>query len=268
MAGEARTDNFMLGTATLCLGPMASLMALGTDQSVGLIKNVQVAGEPVNTELTQGVKNSLVYSILTGSPVSIKGEVYEYSLKNLMYSASLDGSTLTAFVNAATTVNAAYAAPVGPALLGAVALTVASATGLAVGDSITVRVGAKDQVFARRIVSIAALVLTLDYGFPVAIPVGAPVTKVAVAALGSQDEPPFLAAKIIGELANGRIAHILVPKVKIVSGLNLSFQTGDFQNMPWELKMYDQLLSDPFYADFATASPQGTPTKAKLAMQG
>lgn len=266
MAGEAKTDNFMLGTATLCVGPMASLMALGTAESVGLVKNVLARSEPAMTDLTQGVKNSLVYSVMTGNPLTITGEVYEYSLRNLIYSSSLDGSVLTAFTAAATTVATAVVAPVNPAILGAVALPVTLATGIVAGDRVAVQSGARDQVFVRRVVSVATNTLTLDYGFPIAIPIGAAVTKVAETALGSQDEPPYLAAKLIGELANGKAVHILIPKVKIVSGLNLAFQTGDFQNMPWELRVYDQLPTDPFYADFATASPQGRMAKAKLSM--
>lgn len=268
MAGEARTDNFMLGTATLCVGPMASLMALGVDQSVGLIKNVLARSEPTSTDLTQGVRNSLVYTVLTGNPLTITGEVYEYSAKNLAYSASLDGSVLEEFVGAETTVKTAYIAPVDPALLGAVTLEVTSPTDLEAGDYILVQAGVADQVFARRIVSKAADVLTLNYGFPVAVGVGAKVSKVAMTALGSQDEPPFLAAKLIGELANKKKVHILIPKVKIVSGLNLSFQTGDYQNMPWELRVFDQLPGDPFYNEFAALSPQGTLAKAMLNMVG
>lgn len=268
MAGEAKTDNFMLGTATLCVGPMAQLMALGVRESVGLAKNILLRSEVTSADLTQGVRNSLVYTMMTGNTLTLTGEVYEYSAKNLAYSASLDGSVLEEFVAAATTVKTIYAAPVAPALLGAPTLELTSPTGLAEGDSILVQAGAKDQVFARKIVSIASDVATLDYGLPVAVAVGAKVTKVAVTALGSQDEPPFLAAKLIGELANGKPVHILIPKIKIVSGVNLSFQTGDYQNMPWELKVFDQLPSDPFYEDFATASPKGTLAKAKLAMVG
>lgn len=264
MAGEARSDNFMLGTATLMLGPLARLMALGLDDSVGLVKNVKLMTEPANAELTQGVRNSLVYTVMTGNPTTMSGEVYEYSLKNLMYSASLDGSAFSLAVAAATTVATAYVAPTNPAILGAVTLPVTSAAGIAAGDSIAVQSGARDQVFTRRVVSLASNTLTLDYGFPVAIAIGAPVKKVTVAAIGTQDEPPFLAAKLIGELANGTVMTVLIPKVKITSGLNLAFQTDNFQNMPWEIKVYDQLPSDPFYADFATASPGGRPAKAKM----
>lgn len=266
MAGEAKTDNFMLGTATLSLGPVANLMALGVAESVGLVKNIRATSTPAQAELTQGVRNSLVYSVMTGNPLSLAGEVYEYSLRNLVYSASLDGSVLTPFTAGATTVGTAITAPVDPALLGATALTLASATNFAAGDSIAVQVGAKDQVFVRKITALASANATLDYGFPVAIPAGSPVTKVQSTTLGAHDEPPYLSGKLVGELANGKPVTILIPKLKIVSGLNLAFQTDNFQNMPWEIRVYDLLPSDPFYADFATASPQGRPAKAKLAM--
>lgn len=266
MAGEARTDNFMLGTATLMLGPLARLMALGVDDSVGLVKNVKLMGEPTNAELTQGVRNSLVHSTMTGNPLSITAEVYEYSLKNLMYSASLDGGSLVVPADASTTTGAPYVAPTNPAILGANSITLTDAANYAAGETILIQSGQRDQIFARRVVSKASNVVTMDYGLPVAVANGSPVKKVTQVAIGTQDEPPYLAAKLIGELANGKQVTILIPKVKVSSGLNLAFQTDNYQNMGWELKVFDQIVSDPFYGDFAAASVGGRMAKAKLIM--
>ena len=45
MAGEAKTDSFMLGAATVMIGAMADLYDLNpTDHSIGLVKNFSTLG--------------------------------------------------------------------------------------------------------------------------------------------------------------------------------------------------------------------------------
>lgn len=266
MAGEAKTDNFMLGTCTLMLGPLASLMALNVDDhSVGLVKEMAFKSTPAFTELTQGVKNSLVYSVMTGNDLAVDGQMFEYTTRNLAYAASLDGSTF-ADANFSSTVNAAYSAPVGPAILGAPTVTLASVVGLVAGMFLAFRMGTKDNVQVRKIVSIAGSVVTLNYGLPKAMAVGVPVTANVFMPMGGTDDQPFLSAKLVGQLANGRVVTILLPKVRLTAGLNVAFQTGDFQSMPVSLRIYDQLPTDPFYVDYATATPQGGLAKASLSM--
>lgn len=265
MAGEAKSNAFMLGTATVMLGALADLMTLDESHSIGLVKNVIVKTTPGFTDLTQGVKNSLVYSVMTSNESSVTGEVYEYTSKNLSYAAGLDGSTITS-TPTKSTVKTAVAAPVGPSTEGAKALPLEAVEGFAAGDTVFVNIAGSENIMIRKIdaLDVATKTLTLDKGLPFALPIGTVVTKVNVIALGSTDDQPFLACKIVGKLANGDPIAILIPKVRYASGLSLGFQTENFDNMPLELKVFDLVGTDPFYQMFQKVGPSQKPAKAML----
>jgi hypothetical protein len=90
MAGEAKTNNFMLGTATVMLGPMDDVFDLTpANHSIGLVKNFQLQSQPTFADLTQGIKNTQVYSVHTGNDVRASMEVYEFTAQNLSYALGL-----------------------------------------------------------------------------------------------------------------------------------------------------------------------------------
>lgn len=249
MAGEALTSKFMLGTATLMLGPVADLDILNpTTHSVGLAKNVTMKTTPGFTELTQGVKNNVVFSVQTSNKVMVSAEVYEYTSKNLAYSVGLDGSTFVA-----STVESTVLTPMSLTLgITGTSLVLAASggTSFTAGDDITIQVGTSDQIYARKIVSKSTDTLTLNLGVPVAVPAGAVVKKVNVISVGSKVDQPFLAAKIVGTIADGSEIIILIPKVRITSGASLAFKTDGYDNVPMELTVYDLVATDPQYANF------------------
>jgi hypothetical protein len=269
MAGEAKTTAFMLGTATIMLGAMADLMSLNDNHSVGLVKNVTVKTTPGFTELTQGVKNSPVFSVQTQNDSDVTGEMYEYTSKNLSYSAGLDGSSVKA-TTVKNTVKTAVVAPVDPAPLGAAAIPMDDTAGFAAGDTVFVTPPGTENVMVRNIANIdaATKTLTLNLGLPFAVPVGTVIQKVNVVPVGSTDDQPYLAAKIVGKLANGDMVAILLPKVRITSGLSLAFKTDNFDNMPLQLKVYEQVASDPYYQMFQKVGPMQKPAKAMLLAAG
>lgn len=264
MAGEARSESFMLGTATVMVGPMADLMNLNTAHSVGLVKNITMKTTPAFTDLTQGVKNTLVYSVMTANDVAVTGEMYEYTGQNLTYAAGLNGSAIKAS-SVTTTVATAIAAPIAPAsTVATVSVKVGDGSKFAAGQNVLVQVGSNDQVFPRKILSIAVDVLTLDSGFPVGIPLGSTVTFVNMVAIGSQADQPYLAAKIVGTMANGDEIVILLPKIRFASGISVAFKTDNYDFMPLEMKVFDLVSTDPFYTPFQTVGPEGAPAKAAL----
>lgn len=248
MAGEALTSKFMLGTATLMLGPVADLFDLNVaEHSVGLAKNVTMKSTPGFIELTQGVKNNTVYSVMNSNKVMVNAEVYEYTSKNIAYSLGLDGSSLVP-TTISTTVDTQM-----DLTLGATdeAILVAATTGWAVNDWMMIQVGNEDQVFLRKVVSIQAdTSLTTDAGLPVALPVGTTVKKSNIIGVGSKADQPYLAAKIVGTIADGSEIAILIPKVRITSGASLAFKTDAYDNIPLELTVYDLVATDPNYATF------------------
>lgn len=264
MSGEARTDAFMLGSATIMLGAQADLMNLTTDNSIGLVKNVTLKTTPGFTDLTQGVKNTLVYSVMTSNQSTLDGEVYEYTAKNLSYALGLDGSQVTT-APAATDVTTAVADPVAPALTVA-DLVVTDTANLTVGAYAIVQIGTADQIFVRKIAAIdgGTKTVTFDSGFPVGIPVGSTVRQMNVIAVGSLDDQPFMSCKVVGTLANGEEIVILLPKVRITSGLSMGFKTDNFDNIPLTLAIYDLVSTDANYVMFQSVGPNQRPAKAMM----
>ena len=243
MAGEAKTSAFMLGTATVMIGAQSELFSLAPDtHSIGLVKNFTMTAEPGYTDLTQGVKNQIVYSVMTSNTVRAQMEVYEYTSKNISYALGLNGGALAA-VTTATTLSAAYAS--------GTSVTVTSATGLAVGDYIQIQEGTDDKTFFRKITAIAANVLTLNASIPVAIANGSAVRKVNAVDIGSKTDQPFLSAKIVGSLADGTEIGILIPKIRITNGFTLGFVTDNYGNLPFEFTVYDLVSTDPNYSEFS-----------------
>lgn len=244
MAGEAKTNSFMLGSATVMIGPQADLFTLApSTHSIGLVKNFTSSSEPQYTDLTQGVKNTIVASVMTSNRVRAQMEVYEYTSKNIAYALGLNGSALSP-ITTSTTSSAAVTA-------NATTITVAQVTGLAANDWVMIQEGTDDKVFYRRIVSIATNVLTLNAALPVALTSGCTVQKVNQIDVGSSTDQPYLSAKVVGSLADGTEVGLLIPKLRITAGFTLGFTTDNFGNLPLEFTMYDLTSDDANYALFA-----------------
>lgn len=249
MYGLANTNRFMLGAATLLLGPQADLFNLTrANHSVGMIKNFALTAEPTYTDLSQGVKNTVVYSVMTGHTARAAAELYEFTTKNIAYTAQLNGAALEPSTNIETKVATAVAGSTGSPVSSVV---VASATGLAVGDWVLIQDPlTPDDATIRKITAIATDTLTVAPGIARAVAVDSVVRRVNFTEVASKQEQPFFSAMVHGVLANGDEISIALPKVRVTSGLNLSFQTNDYGNMPLELGIYDLTPTDPHFAQF------------------
>jgi hypothetical protein len=248
MAGEARTNRFMLSTATVMLGAPEDLNELQpSTHSIGLVKNVNVTAETAFTELMQGVQSSLVHSTKTGNTTRVSAEVYEYTAKNLGYALGLSGTTLST-----QTVQGSIAIAVD-ALDTSIDLVLGEGSLFVAGDTIIIRTGSDDVVVVRKVTAVATDTLTLNLAVPAAIPVGSVVRKSNVLALGDKGDQPFLSCQIAGKLVNGDPAVFMFPKIRITGGFNFSFATDNYGNMPFEFAVYDLTSVDPFYAEYAGA---------------
>ena len=246
MPGLANTNDFMLGTATVMIGPVADLYDLNpTEHSIGLVKNFTITSEPAYTELTQGVKNTIVYSVMTSNPVRCTMEAYEFTAKNLAYGLGLDGAETLVENTVETAVNGAVdgGSPV------AVEFTVDSPTGITAGKYVMIINDNEDDFIVRKVVSVAGNDITVDRPLP-DIADNAVVKVVHGIGIGSKDDQPFFAAKIAGKLANGDEVVIMIPKLRVVRGFNLAFTTDDYANLPLEFTVYDLVPTDTFYSDF------------------
>lgn len=244
MPGNAITNQFMLNTATVMLGAQEDLFDLvPSANSIGLVKNFTITAEPAYTELTQGVKNSIVYSVLTNNPVRATMEAYEFTSRNLGYALGLENADDLDALSVVTATNGAGSPD-------DTTVEVDSATGLAIGEHIMLKVDNEDNFHVRKLTNVSGTTLTVDQALPV-IPDNTPVIKVNMISGGSKADQPFYSAKIAGKLANGDPIVLLLPKVRIVKGFTMGFMSDNYGNLPLELTMYDLVSTDPFYTDFA-----------------
>lgn len=256
MAGEAQTSDFLLSTATVMVGPPAKVFELVPEtHSVGLIKNVLASSEPTFSELTQGVENVVVASAQTGTQSRISGEVYEYTARNIAYAAGAD-ATGQEYDPSTDEFTLATAVTSGSAT-STLALTAGSGAKWAAGDwGVIQDKNNPDRLHPFKVASIATDTLTLKTGY--AIPTGqayatadSVVYKVHAIGVGPKRVQPVFGVKMVGLLpSTGEPVTMIFPKVKITKGLSLSFQTDNWQNMPFEMTPYALLKTDPFYADF------------------
>lgn len=247
MAGEAKTNAFMLGTATVMLGAQADLFDLNpTEHSIGLVKNFNLQVDQTYTELTQGVQNQIVFSVRTGNKVTGTMEAYEYTGANLAYALGQEGYA----AGAAIAANASVISSPAPTTT---VFSLTAAAGITDGDYIMIQTGNSDQILVRKVSDITGVVVTVSPALPAAPAAGATVSKMNVIGLGSNScaESTFIAAKIVGTLADCSEVVLLLPKVKVTKGFALAFNSGDFQNLPLEMTVYDLLPTDPHYAAFS-----------------
>lgn len=261
MAGEARTDLFLLATATVMVGPRANVLELTpSEHSLGLVHNFRVSTEPEFVELGQGVKNDIVSSVTVNEAVRVSMEAYEYTSKNLAYAMGLDGSQLT-LGGAPIAVDSA---PSGNtiAVTGNVANTFVANSFLFLQEGTggdLVHIG---KVEGTPVEANSVTTITLANGFT--IPAGMTFTGEAKVGLVNQVKPstatfqPLFGAKVVGHFPNdGRPITLIFPKMKIVRGFDIGFGRENFSNMPFEWAPYTQVPGDPTYDKFGSAKVVG-----------
>jgi hypothetical protein len=251
MAGEAKTNKFLIGEATLMVGPMASVFDLQpTAHSLGLVKNLAVAVETGNVELTQGIENVPIFSVQNQFNPSASCEVYEYTARNLSYGLGLDASGVAFDEPAAS----------GPytlnTLVAAAATSIVLATGqgatFVVGDSVIMQVG-EDVIYTGKVTAKVTDTLTVSPATPPVITWPIATTRVfrarAISAAGGNTN--FLSAKAV-VMNPGALAPtvILFPKIRVSKGFNLAIGTQDFANLPFEFMPYPLTASDTLYSQF------------------
>lgn len=251
MSGEARTSAFLLGTATVMLGTPAQLYDLNPYQhSIGLVKNFRMMSDPNFTELTHGVTNTLVFSVATGETAKASFEVYEYTAKNMAWGLGINGANGSGLGPKSINrpLSTAYVAETDPAVLTASTLQTSDFTA---GDWVMIQAGLDDQCHVRKVVSKTSTSITVNAPLPVALPVGTVISAVNKLDIADkQNRQFFVSMKIVGSLADGTEVVIMVPKCRVTKGFSVGFITDNFDNMPFEMALYDQLPTDPYFADF------------------
>lgn len=253
MAGEAKTNLFLLNTATVMIGQQSDLLTLNSAaHGIGLVKNFKVSAAPSYTQLTQGVKNTIVDSALTSNEVKATMEVYEYSAQNFKYALGLDGTTATT-TGAAASPSASIS---GAATTTTIASDVSSTFGA--GDYIEIVEGDNAHIAKLTSAVYSSPNTTLTFtGYPtptgLTFTTAAKIRKILMIPVGSKTDQPYLSAKVVsGLLQNSAPVVILFPKIRITKGFDVDFKSDGYSNMPFEFTPYDLTSSDPAYNKLAS----------------
>ena len=98
------------------------------------------------------------------------------------------------------------------------------------------------------------MTLTTGYGITGTYPTGSKVWLVNSLQVGGVQSQVYVAAKVTANLpATQQPVTLLFPKVRIIRGFNLTFDTEKFAAMPLEFEMYNLTPTDPFYTLFGGA---------------
>lgn len=255
MPGSAKTSQFFFSTATVMVGTQAEQLTLNAaTNSIGLVKNVAIEADPGNVDLTQGIMNDLVMTMVNSMNIKVSMEVYEYTAKNLAYGLSLDGTGSNYAANASSYSLAAAVAAAATTLTVATDLT----TTFTAGSWIFIQEGTDDVVHLARVISssFASPNTTITFtGMPV--PTGMSFTTAGrVGKLNKIDFDPnaamvSLSVRIIGTLATDkRPIGLHFPKVKVTKGFSMRFAADNFGNLPFEFTPYSPISTDSGYNQY------------------
>jgi hypothetical protein len=259
MPGTAQTTQFQFTTGTVLIGPMADQKKLNVkDHSIGLTKAVNFTLDTSMVELTQGLMNQTVASVVNKQTVKCAFEVYELTTRNLTYGLGLDATSPTAF--APVTFIAALAANVAAA---ATSFTIAGdhTAEIHTGSWVFLQEGVDDAIHIMKVATatFATPNTTVTVGAGYAIPTGMSFSSASgrVGLIQKVDSDPDLANKefairIIGTGALDKRPVVLhMPRAKVTKGFALSFSADNFGNLPFEITPYVPTPIDPGYdSDF------------------
>lgn len=252
MAANAKTNQFMIGDATIMVGAMDDVFNLMPDKhGLGLTKNLALRLETGNVELTQGISQTPVFSVQNQFSSTGSFEVYEYTARNMAYGLGLNASG-SAFDQIANPGPFVLNAPIAAAATSIVLATGAGAD-WAVGDYVIMQQN-EDYVFAAKVTGVTSDTLTVDQATPAGMTWAVATTRVfrskSIGAVGGQNTYLSMKAAVITP-KDQRPVPVLFPKIRITRGFDLSLGSTDFSNLPFEFQPYPLTPEDTLYSSFA-----------------
>ncbi len=245
---DVKDQKFIIGNATVMIAPYSEdAFALNpTTHSVGMVKAVTMTQESDQIMLKNGVAQLTVDTTRSNVSMSTSFEGYEFSARNIMYALGLDG-TVTQRLRGRLTADAASAATSlsveSYPLPGEPDSLIDATTDIPNGAQLLVqRASEPDFVYPVKAtadatgagpydVTIAALPTDVSFS------TGDTVWVVNEIDAGSFSQDDFFCAKIVGKLsANDEPIVVIIPKMKITRGFNLSFSETDYSNLPFEVE--------------------------------
>lgn len=264
---DVKDPKFVIGNATVMLGTYSeNAFGLTPDlHSVGMVKAVTMEQQADQITLRNGVQQITVDSQKSNVNLTTTFEGYEFSARNLMYALGLQGTVVKRLRGSIT----------AAVLAGATTMTVASdpvpgeplslidAVGdIPVGATLLVQKATQpDNVIPLKVTATTTgtgpYVVTFGTSKPTGITfeIGDKVWIVNEIDAGSTLQDQYFSAKIVGTLsANNEPIVVVMPKVRISRGFNLSFSETDYSNLPFELTPFilssSEVTARPEYAGF------------------
>lgn len=245
---DVKNPKFVIGNATVMLAPYTEdVFALNPDDhSVGMVKAVTLEQQSDQIVLRNGIQQLTVDTQKSNVNMTTTFEGYEFDAKNLTYALGIAGSvvkrlrgrlTADAAVDDTTLTVESYPVPGDPdSEIAAIGDIPSGATLLLQNPD------QPDEVYPLAVTAATTdsagsppYIVTTD-AIPVAAATGWTVWVVNEIEAGSFEQDDFFCAKIVGKLsANDEPIVVVIPKLKITRGFNLSFSETDYSNLPFEL---------------------------------
>ena len=240
--GTPVTNDFMVGTAELRLGPLNMANKLTQAHSVGLIDTVTMEVSQESVELKAGFPKALIDTAVSEQVSSLTATLREYSRRNL--GVLLGEGILASATAVETTVP-------GTASAGDTSLTVTSAASISASDVVVVYPKARpEEISVCRVDSIATDTLTFDAGTPLLHNVdgGADEVNVYVShatPIGAVSETNYFSAQVVTlDRSKGKPIGFNFWKAAVSSGMNLQLGSDDFASTDLSISFLEPTISE------------------------
>lgn len=250
---DVKKNAFMLSSATVMLAPAFTTdvySLIPATHSIGMVKEVNVTVDSSEITLQNGVANATIDTRKTNVAPMISMTVFEYTAQNAAYAGGLAGTTTGIKRGVLTVALAAEAVSMSinsDPIPGEASSAITGVGDIPAGSTLLLQRpnGEVDYVFPTKSSGVATgtgpytIPIAGDYKIPLGVtfPVGTKVYVLPAVAIGDINSDQLFCAKITGTLSNyDRPVTAVFPKLKIISGFNISFTEGEYGGMPWQLK--------------------------------
>lgn len=252
---DVKNPKFVIGNATVMLAPYTEdVFSLNPDDhSVGMVKSVALEQQSDQITLKNGIRQLTVDTQKSNVNMTVTFEGYEFDARNLTYALGIAGSTVKRLRGRLTAdaADAALTVSVESYPVPGDADSMIDAVGdIPVGTTLIFQNPDKlDEVYPAKVseatTGTGPYVVTPEGGAPAAMTTGWLVWVVNEINVGSFEADSFFCAKIVGTLsANGEPIVVVIPKLKVSRGFNLTFSETDYSNLPFELSPLLMSLSE------------------------
>lgn len=242
--GDASTSRFFISQAEVRIGPLTSAMALTQAHSVGLLNSATVTFNIESVDLEAGLPRKLFDTQVISQLGSVSMEMREYSRRNMQM---LLGYSPDAYVSRVETT---LAAPVTKATGTSIVVQAGDGADFAEGDLVGIypasAVNQANLTYAE-VTGVATDTLSLGpYTLPLLFDYAAndKVFKATPVAIGANSTTQYFSVQVLGSDRRGLPVGFIFWKCAMSSGLEVGFNSDDFNSNSGELKILSPSAAD------------------------